>query len=298
MRKSFIFLISLFSMLQLDAQVILTIQMPPQGLTIKPQLWSLALTNTTEDMQVKIEMVFTDVSNNQQVFTGVTRIFNLPKGTRQIQATDVMPITYNIVNPTYGIDPNPDGYLPIGVFNVCYSVIKIMNDASERLVEECETVEVEPVSPPQLVIPSDNERVENTRPFFTWVPPSPGSLFNTLNYDWTLVEVMSTQSAADAVQQNVPIYQQLNLKLTNFQIPLSVAELDTSKLYAWRVTAKNGGSAISNSEVWTFRVGKTIPKKPSIAMEGSYTKVRKEEDGATIICYDKLRYEYLNKINS
>ena len=298
MRRTFLFLIGLIWAFELDAQVILTVQMPPQGLTIKPQLWSLALINTSEDMQVKIEMVMTDVSNNQQVFTGVTRIFNLPKGTRQLQFGDVMPVTYNIVNPGYGVDPNPDGFIPIGVFNVCYSVIKVLNDASERLVEECETIEIEPISPPQLVIPSDSERVENTRPFFTWLPPSPVSLFNSLNYDWILVEVMNMQSGADAVQQNIPIYQQLNLKTTNFQIPLSVTDLDTAKLYAWRVTAKNNTSVVANSEVWTFRVGRLLPNKPTPSMEGSYTKVRKEEDGATIICYGKLRYEYLNEINS
>ncbi len=52
------------------------------------------------------------------------------------------------------------------VFNVCYSVINGSNDANEKLAEECETVHIEPLSPPQLVLPADNEQVTLTRPVY------------------------------------------------------------------------------------------------------------------------------------
>ncbi|MCP2937171.1 hypothetical protein NK983_31220, partial [Salmonella enterica subsp. enterica serovar Typhimurium] len=85
------------------------------------------------------------------------------------------------------------------------------------------------------LIPADSEHVELTRPFFTWIPPTPLNLFSNLNYSWTLVEVQPTQSAADAIQQNIPVLSQTGLLTTNFQYPPGMAELDTGKTYAWRV---------------------------------------------------------------
>ncbi|WP_315814258.1 hypothetical protein [Paraflavitalea speifideaquila] len=78
-------------------------------------------------------------------------------------------------------------------------------------------------------------------------------------YDWTLVEVQATQSPADAIQQNVPLLSRQNISFTNFQYPLSAPELDSSKLYAWRITARNNLAPIGNSEVWSFRVRQYAP---------------------------------------
>ncbi len=58
------------------AQVVMQPQAPPLGLTIKPQLWNLALVNgTKESLDVRIEMVMTDISNNQRVLSASTRRF-------------------------------------------------------------------------------------------------------------------------------------------------------------------------------------------------------------------------------
>ena len=205
MSKRIAFIIALFISALANGQVIVNLQLPPMGLSIKSQLWNLSLINTgTGDINVQVEMTMTDVSNNQRVLTGLSKNFVLPRGVKQVQATDVMPIIYTVGAPGYNLDGNPAGFLPIGIFNICYSIIKINNDGAERLGEECQTIEIEPLSPPQLVIPHDSEHVETTRPFFTWLPPSPYNLFNNLQYDWILVEVQPTQNAATALQQNIP----------------------------------------------------------------------------------------------
>ncbi|WP_315819556.1 hypothetical protein [Paraflavitalea speifideaquila] len=77
----------------------------------------------------------------------------------------MIPITYNPGSAGYAVDPSPEGFLPIGLFNICYTAIRIESDAVDRLGEECETIEIEPVSPPQLMIPMDEEQVTITRPF-------------------------------------------------------------------------------------------------------------------------------------
>ncbi|MBO9566687.1 MAG: hypothetical protein J7621_28195 [Niastella sp.] len=299
MRKIILSGFLLIVLQSLHAQVVLNLQLPPMGLTIKPQLWNLSLINTSpQDMQVRIELVMTDVRNNQRVLTGTSRVILLPKGIRQLQVNDVMPITYNSGSPGYVVDPSPQGFLPIGLFNICYTVIKLESDAADRLGEECETIEIEPISPPQLVMPLDQEQVDITRPFFAWIPPSPLNTLNGLLYDWTLVEVQPTQSPSDAIQQNVPVLQRQNISFTNFQYPLSSPELDSSKLYAWRITAKNNMAPIANSEVWSFRVRKYLPDTIPGMITGFFAKLKREEDAAFTICTGVLRFEYVNELNS
>ena len=298
-RKIILAAILLIGMLA-EAQVMINPQLPPLGLTIKPQLWNLSLINSTaEDMEVRVEMVMTDVTNNQRVLTGTSRLFLLPRGARQLRVNDVMPVIYNPGNAGYSVDASPDGFLPVGVFSVCYSVIRLVgNDALETLAENCETLEIEPLSPPQLVIPLDNETVEFPRPFFAWVPPAPLNGFNQLYYDWVLVEVGPTQSPADAIQQNIPVLTRQQLPVTSLQYPLSLPELDTTKTYAWRVTAKNNTAVVANSEVWTFRVSRFRQGIYETTTTGYFAKPGKAEDAAFVICTGVLRFEYVNEYNN
>lgn len=299
MRKLFLFALLFLLAMGVKAQVVLNMQLPPMGLTIKPQLWNLSLINTgSENVFVRIEMVMTDVSTNQRVLSGTSKVITLARGAKQVQMNDLMPITYNAGSPGYSVDPSPNGFLPTGVFNICYSVIKVVNDGSEQLSEECETLEIEPISPPQLIIPLDEEQVDITRPFFAWMPPSPYNTLNSLLYDWVLVEVQPTQSTADAIQQNVPVLSRQNLSFTSFQYPLSSPELDSSKLYAWRITAKNNMLPIGNSEVWSFKVRKYGQDTISGIGSGYFAKLHREEDAAFIISTGVLRFEYMNDINS
>jgi hypothetical protein len=151
-----------------QAQIIINPQLPPMGLVLKSQLWNLAIINTeNQSVQVQIKMIVTDASNNQKIFSGTSKLLTLSKGLSEITAIDVSPVTYNTLSPTVSIDPSPDGFLPLGVFDVCYS-INLLNAESglSSLSEQCEEVEVQPISPPILVSPSDSESIEVTRPMF------------------------------------------------------------------------------------------------------------------------------------
>jgi hypothetical protein len=291
-------MIAFITCLHLSGQVVIGLQLPPSGLHMKSQLWNLSLINTGQlEPDVKIELLMTDASNNQQVLAGTSRIMKLKKGATLLTAADASPIVYNVLNSSYGIDANPVGFLPMGAFHICFQVTRVDTDLEERLAEECETVEIEPVSPPLLVIPFDLENVESTRPLFTWLPPAPSMLFNNLQYDLVLVEVISPQGSTDAIQQNVPIYSKQNIGFTADAYPASYPELDTAKTYAWRVTAKNNSSAIANSEVWTFRVKKFTPDTAVVLQGQYYTKLRAERDASYIICTGVLRFEYVNELN-
>lgn len=297
MKKIILLNLSLLVLSWCQSQVVVNTQLPPAGLTLKSQLWNLSLVNTGAEINVQVELTMTDASNNQRVMTAVTRIFRLPRGAKQLQASDLLPIVYTPGSPGYNVDARPDGFLPTGTFHICYGITLYINDRTEQLNEECETVDIEPLSPPQLVMPADNEQVELTRPFFTWLPPTPFNSFNNLVYDWVLVEVMPMQSAADALQQNIPVLTQQNIAYANLQYPLSAPALDSSKLYAWRVTAKNNISPVAVSEVWVFKVklygiDSTKAKKPLI----TYSRLRRTEDASYIISNGIVRVEHLNEL--
>lgn len=282
----------------LQAQVVVTLQLPPLGLTIKPQLWNMSFINTSgASMAVEIQMVMTDAGTGQTVLTATTPGIVLPTGTKVLNASMVSPVTYT-AGAGYNIDASPNGFLPVGVYNICYTITRWANDVSDQVADECVTAEVEPISPPQLIQPGDSDRVIVRRPFFTWLPPTPYNSFSNLLYDWLLVEVQPTQTGADAIQQNVPVYLQSNITFTNLQYPLSMPELDTGKVYAWRVTAKNNLSPIANSEVWSFKIQQPVSDTVRISNKGWYAPVRREQDASYAISGSTLRFLYQNELNS
>ena len=297
MKKYIVLLVFTTGILKAKSQVVMNLQLPPAGLTIKSQLWNLSVVNTaSQTIQAQIELSMVSVSNNQTVLTATTRVLDFPKGLRQLHSGEVAPVIYNVLASGYNVDGSPEGFLPVGTFQLCYSVIRVDLETSERVAEECETVVVEPISPPLLVSPSDSEQVELTRPLFNWLPPSPYQLFNNLVYDFSLVEVQALQTGAEAIQQNIPLETGGNLNVTTLQYPASLPELDTAKLYAWQITARSGGSEVAKSEVWTFRVKKnTVDSlKPRPVY---YLRMKRETDAAYAICYGTLYYEYLNEVN-
>jgi hypothetical protein len=275
-------------------QVALNPQIPPSGLRVKSQLWNLSLVNTsTATLQVRVEMTMTDVSNNQRVLSGVSNSIVLPRGMKQLQPSNLSPIVYNMIGAGYNIDPNPDGFLPLGIFNVCYTVINMNSDAHGAIAEACETAEIDAISPPQLVLPADKDTVTIDRPLFNWLPPSPTISFNGLLYDWTLTEIAPGQTAIEALQVNNPVLRMQNVRTNHFQYPISSPPLEKEKIYAWGVVAKNNTAPVASSDVWTF----SLSSKKLTPISSYYYQLKKGEDGSLVLCNGQLHYEYMNEAN-
>jgi hypothetical protein len=281
-----------------QAQLILNVQLPATGIFVKSQLWNFSIINTSgQSMNLKIEMTFSDASTNQRIFTASSRVFQLSQQVTQLQSSNLTPIIYNIVNSSYNIDINPDGFLPVGNFEVCFALLQLNGEATDRLTEECETIQVEPLSPPILLDSPDEGSIDMTRPFFTWIPPSPVIGFYNLTYNWVLVELQGNQNAADAIQQNLPLYAQQNLPVNSMAYPGTLPELDTAKTYAWQVSANSSNNAIAKSEIWTFRIKKYAPEPPA-APSGTYYVPLKKDAGASYSTHiGTLRFQHLNELN-
>jgi hypothetical protein len=298
MKTYILILLLLLKIAEVRSQVIINPQLAPLGLSQKAQLWNLSIVNASNDaMEVQVQLQLTDIRNNQKIFSATTRIFSLQKGLKQFSANDFAPITYNVLSPDYNVNSNPEGFLPIGTFNICYTVLRVPLSHIETLAEDCEAIQVEPLMPPQLVQPSDSEVVEPKRPLFSWLPPAPYNLFTNLAYDFSLVEVNNLQSSAEAIEQNIPLQTQQNLNVSNLQYPVSLPELDTGKIYAWRITARSAGNPISESEIWTFTIKKTKTDSTSSFRMNYYAKVKATDDASYIVCDGGLKFQYQNQYN-
>lgn len=280
------------------AQLVVNLQLPPMALTIKSQLWTMALINTSGSaLRLKADITLTDQTNNVLVMTASTGELLLAPGTRQMQAVDFMPLVYNVTSSAYNIDNNPNGFLPVGHFTVCYQFTKITGDNVEFLTDECENIEIEPLSPPILVYPEEEAVLEMTRPVFSWLPPAPLNLFSNLSYDFRLVEVLTTQSPADAVQQNIALYAVSNIAIQSIPYAEGLPALDTGRLYAWQVTAKNNNSFIAKSDVWTFRIGHFSEQEEILNSGQSYAKLKQDGSINYFLCTGQLKFQYDNYFN-
>jgi hypothetical protein len=238
-----------------NAQLSLSVQEPPAGIVQKNQLWNLSLIYSgSNTINVTIGLSLIDMSDNQPVLTGFTRPITLTKGVKQLKTGDVSPVDYTYVSLAF--NRLTDAFLPIGNYRACYTVYTGDKHAENILSEDCISLDIQPLSPPQLAMPADSANIQNPYPQFSWLPPAPLMLFNNLNYELLLTEIGEDQTPGAAIQENIPVYNARGLTTTVNNYPFSNKSLDTGKLYAWRVIAKNGESFVAQSEVWTFKVVK------------------------------------------
>ncbi|MBS1663439.1 MAG: hypothetical protein JST68_20520 [Bacteroidetes bacterium] len=279
MRKKILLLMipGLLMVLVSFGQLNLVLQVPPLGVMQKAQLWNMALVYTGNSATVSIQLTLVSAKDNQPVMTARTRAVFLTKGTTVVTPREVAPVRYDYLSPAF-TDRDPNGFLPAGNYKACYTVITSDKGAA-ALAEECIPIEVQPLSPPQLVTPADKDTIQTPYPQFSWIPPAPLNIFSNLNFDLIMVEVLPGQATNEAIQQNIPVYTMSRYKDMVHLYPASGRRLDTGRVYAWRIIAKNEGEFIDESDVWTFRLA--TPKKDSVVIPyDSYIPLRRSNEQA------------------
>lgn len=277
--------------LQSSAQVNMTAQIPPEGVLLKAQLWNILLVSVSNaPVSVKVILRLSDAGSGQPLLTGISSTILLTKGAKQLQAGDASPVQYEYLSDA--IDRSTNGLLPAGNYRACYSLIIGKGDLA---AEDCVPFSVSPVGPPLLNTPADQSIIETYNPQFSWIPPSPVSIFNNLNYELLLTEVRPGQNAGDAIQQNLPVYRVNYTKSLFANYPASALALDTSKLYAWTIIAKNGNVFAAQTDVWTFRIRNNI--KRDAVREEAYVQLKKELDGAVASIGTSISCTYTNEAN-
>lgn len=278
-------------------QVNMTIQVPPTGVMAKSQLWNMVLVNSGNDaVTVYVSLSFLSTTDNRAVMTAVTRPVLLVKGAKQLTAKDIAPISYTYLSSAFSGDMNPDGLLPVGNYLACYTVYAQVYESTLTLAEDCVPVEVQPLSPPQLNTPADQSVLDVTYPQFTWLPPMPLQLFGNLQYDFILAAMQPGQSAYQAIQQNLPVFNTHSGNVPFLNYPASNVALDTGVNYAWCVVARNNREFIAQSEVWTFKVKQQDIVKNNLSGSG-YVRLQNGMDASIAASNGNLQVVYNNETN-
>ncbi len=286
-----LFAITLFTWpIMAHAQITLNAQLPQAGFVQKEQFWNLILVNNNADvLDVTMQLNLQDANTGQVVLTATTGNLLLNKGVKMIRSGDIQPITYN-----YTVPDLSKNYLPMGTYLACYRIIDNTNRKETPIAEECIRINIDPLSPPLLNSPADKSAIESPYPQFTWMPPTPFDMFSSLTYDLLVTEVLQGQSAIEAIQYNTPVYSKGNISRPYESYASSFNKLDTGKIYAWQVIAKNGLSYAAKTEVWTFRITAETPSTKSSNI--TYITLGKEngESGIYNLKDDNLNIKYFS----
>lgn len=297
MYKKLLWILLLFVTASAGAQISMTLQVPPEGLIQKPQLWNFVVANSqSTQTQVKVTMTMKDAVTNDPIMTGTSGSVYVSTGATVLTAMELAPIQYEYLSPKV-TDIDPNGFLPIGNFTVCYKLYASGHIGFDEVSEECINVYVEPLSPPLLSLPFDGSEEEINMPQFSWIPPAPLNMFNNLSYDFLLVEVGQGQTAQEAIQQNMPVYTVSNHPDIFINYPSSGTPLDTGKMYAWQVMANNNNDHVGQSEVWTFKVRLDTPQQTiNVINTMPFARVKKEVDATVAYCEGVLKFIYDNSL--
>jgi hypothetical protein len=270
-----------------QAQITINVVQPPAGMISKDQLWNLVLTNNTNTIyDVTILLNLKDAVTGQSVLSAGTRSVQLSKGIKVLALQDIQPVQYNYGASAVG------NFLPLGSYIACYTVNRYGHELMEALGTECIRINIMPLSPPLLNMPSNKSVLQTAVPQFSWVPPAPMDMFDNLSYELSVAEVLEGQSAIEAVQYNTPVYVSSNVKAPYENYPSTYSGLQPGKNYAWRVTARNGDSYATATETWTFTIAADSTKINQVS--ASYILLNKNagEQGVSYIPGNELRIKY------
>jgi hypothetical protein len=153
------------------------------------------------------------------------------------------------------------GHLPDGVYQFCVDIrnIRTASGIPSGDVQQCGQILSLFPKPPTLLFPRDNTTISMTQPVFQWTPVV-SEVGRVLTYLFRLVEVLPKQTALQAIEANVPIYEQLlggvgTYGTSSVPYPVSAPVLLEGRKYAWRVQvlypvqAGQGGGGLSNNNL-------------------------------------------------
>lgn len=291
MKKYLLLSIFVWVLISASAQVSIQPVLPLTGIVQKSNLWNIAVINTSTNIfyNCRIELTLRDRASGLEVVTAITGFFQLDAGAKQLNSNSLMPIQYNYISST--VTNKTDDFIPIGNYTACY---RLTVNNKVPLAEECVSFDVEPLSPPMLITPADSSILLVAPTQFNWIPPAPLNLFNKLDYEVIVTEVLPGQKAQEAIQQNTPFYVESNIPINNLTYKGNATSFEKEKWYAWQVIAKNDMTYAGKSEVWIFQIKENeIPKNE---ISTSFSKMKVNNNELTVAQDGILKILYRNEI--
>jgi hypothetical protein len=135
-----------------------------------------------------------------------------------------------------GQSVDKSGHLPDGVYQVYIDLRNVRNPQGLGIPDttlSAQFLSVNP-TPPVLLFPRDKSTVSTTQPVFQWTPVV-SEVGRVLTYQLRIVEMLPKQTSLQAIEANVPVYEQFLTGVNVLPYPASAPHLLEGKEYAWRV---------------------------------------------------------------
>ncbi len=270
------------------------IQYPLTGLEFKvTDIFKADIQNAGQSSyRIIISATVINSANGQKVLTAQSAVVDCTPGFKTLSESWLTP-RYQF----YSSVAEQTGYLPYGNYELCIKAVQV-SGSQEELANACQSLELNPMSPPILVNPEHESTVYEKRPLLVWLPPMPVGR-NKVVYDLRLVEILPNQTAYDAIQRNFAIVEKQNIKGTTLQYPANSIALEPLKRYAWQVWAKTEErKPIGETEIWWFTL-KNEEEKDTSKRADAYGLLQKNADNGYITVTDnRLYFQFDERYNA
>jgi hypothetical protein len=229
-----LFIILFFPGSAISQQIILILKPPDPGKLNIADFWSFTLINTTNNsMEVYLKGTAVEKVDGLIASGKTANILLNPKETKNMKVSDfpeTPEVKYHSDKERYKESLIRLGKFPSGIYTICIGVYQVKE--KKETVDECQTYEVFS-GILDLISPDDKKEIEVAKQIlFTWTP-----LQEEKNYSIRIVELRKGQSIIDAIKTNKVFFEKKGIMQNLFQYPMTERDFDTSKIYAWQVTA-------------------------------------------------------------
>jgi len=217
-------------------------------------MWRLTLENTTQTSYIVYLVGKVEEAARGDVLTAKTKNFDLPPGTKRLRTSELGNVNIDYQNKEIKDMLRRTGSVPSGNYNICITVYSYPDN--ERLGDTCISHNVNNLTIPILISPLNKSLVSDGLPVFNWMPPSPVKASQRITYSLRIVEILSRQTAFDAMLSNPAWYEKKDLTSTISVYSIASRNFVEGSRYAWKVKAFLDGTFINESEVWEFNYSK------------------------------------------
>jgi hypothetical protein len=221
--------------------------------------------------------------------------FLLRTGINNINSQSFTKSNFVFGHNTAGMQLSQTGKLGEGEYEFCFEVT--VGDPKTQAVIDvsdfCFQTLISPLTPLLLIDPAEGDKFCNTRPNFTWQPPMPlqqGAQFRII-----VCEKNEKQTDVEAITYNLPIININGLYTNTLFYPPKTPDLKKDHKYVWQVTAYQGKTILTKSEIWQFEIKCEEEKKEPGT--DSYRELKEVEDGNYYVANKILRISFNNPYN-
>lgn len=268
--------------------------LPSVGLVQQDGLWNILVINSTaQTVDARIDLALKNRMSGDDVLAASCNQVSLTVGARQLNVNTLGIIQYNYLSPD--INTGLNSFLPAGSYIACYSILT--GEAKDYLAAiECVPFDVEPLSPPILIYPSDSAVLDIDPKQFSWLPPTPPELFSNLNYEIMISEILEGQTPGEAMHNNMPLVYETGLPINIYSRSQVFNTMEAGNWYAWQVVAKNGSQYAGKSEIRVFSYD---PAKPpgDYVKATPYVVLRKGSPEQAVAPDGYLKMVYFNRLS-